>query len=355
MPFFPIPETLDFFRTLTLLYPHKTLSSMASPFLLLLLLLLLIIVPLSVLSFLVRPKPVKIPLKGRHVLISGGSSGIGLSLARLSAGAGARVSILARNRARLDEAVESVRRATGAEARAFSADVRDYEAVRRAVEEAGPVDVLICNHGVFTPQELEAQDLEEVRFIVEVNLMGTFHLIKAALPEMKRRAKETGLPASIAIMSSQAGQVGVYSYTAYSASKFGLRGLGEALQHEVVADNIHVSIIFPPDTETPGLAEEQKRRPELASIIVGSSGEMKADDVAAKALNGIQSARFIVPCNFEGTMLSIATAGLSPQTSSLAALAEVFGAGFMRFLGLCFQWNWFSAIDKYTKKQRGSM
>jgi 3-dehydrosphinganine reductase len=50
-------------------------------------------------------------------------------------------------------------------------------------------------------------------------------------------------------------QVGIYGYTAYSASKFALRGLGEALQHEVVADNIHVSLIFPPDTETPGFEE----------------------------------------------------------------------------------------------------
>ena len=70
-----------------------------------------------------------------------------------------------------------------------------------------PTDLLVWNHGVFTPQELEHQDLEEVRFMVDVNLMGTFHLIKAALPAMKQRARATKLPASISIMSSQAGQV----------------------------------------------------------------------------------------------------------------------------------------------------
>jgi short-subunit dehydrogenase len=53
-------------------------------------------------------------------------------------------------------------------------------------------------------------------------------------------------------------QVGIYGYAAYSVSKFALRGLGEALQHEIIAHNIHVSLIFPPDTETPGL-EEGKR------------------------------------------------------------------------------------------------
>ena len=49
--------------------------------------------------------------------------------------------------------------------------------------------------------------------------------------------------------------MGIYGYVAYSASKFGLRGLAEALQQEVIADNIHVSLIFPPDTDTPGFAE----------------------------------------------------------------------------------------------------
>lgn len=145
--------------------------------------------------------------------------------------------------------------------------------------------------------------------------------------------------------------MGLYGYTAYSASKFALRGLGEALQHEVVSDNIRISLIFPPDTETPGLVEENKLRPELTNLIVGSSGAVKkAEDVAKATINGIKSGSFIISCSFEGVMLSIATAGLSPQSSSLGAFVEVLGAGFMRFLGLCFQWNWFNIIENHTKK-----
>lgn len=134
----------------------------------------------------------------------------------------------------------------------FSADVRDYDAVSKAVEEAGPIDVLIVNQGVFVPEELEKQGLDEVKFMVDVNLIGSFNMIKAALPNMK---KGDSMPRSIALMSSQAGQVGIYGYTAYSASKFGLRGLAEALQQEVISHDIHVSLIFPPDTDTPGLTE----------------------------------------------------------------------------------------------------
>ncbi|XP_078163713.1 3-dehydrosphinganine reductase TSC10A-like [Carex rostrata] len=325
---------------------------MASPFLLLLLLIPLgLLIAFLVLSFLTRPKSVRVPIKNRHVLITGGSSGIGLALAKAVAAEGAFVSILARNLKRLEEAREEIKLATGHEARVLVADVRDPEAVTQALEEAGPVDVLVCNQGVFVPMELEKQELEEAKFMIDVNLMGTFHLIKAALPGMKRRTRETQLPASIAIMSSQAGQVGIYGYTAYSASKFALRGLAEALQQEVIADNIHVSMIFPPDTATPGLAEEQKKRPELTNIVVGSSGEMKAEDVVKKALRGLKEGRFIIPCNFEGAMLAIATAGLSPQRSSVTALLEVLGAGLMRFVALCFQWNWYSAIENWHAKR----
>ncbi|KAK3158835.1 hypothetical protein QOZ80_2AG0142250 [Eleusine coracana subsp. coracana] len=318
--------------------------------------LLLLLVPpvglLAALAFLARPRGARVPLKGRHVLITGGSSGIGLAMATAAAREGARVSILARNAARLEDARTAIRAATGQDVGVLAADVRDAAAVARALEEAGPVDVLVCNQGVFVPQELEKQDMEEVKWMVDINLMGTFHLVKAALPGMKARARETGLPGSIAMMSSQAGQVGVYGYTAYSASKFALRGMGEALQHEVIGDNIRVSLVFPPDTETPGFEEEHKRRPELTNILAGSSGGMKADDVAKKALAGIKSGRFIVPCNFEGAMLAVATAGLSPQSSPLMGFIEVIGVGIMRFAALCFQWNWFSIIENYYAKNK---
>ncbi|XP_075473614.1 3-dehydrosphinganine reductase TSC10A-like [Primulina tabacum] len=301
---------------------------------------------LLILYFICRPNPVRVPIKNRHVLITGGSSGIGLALAHHCTQEGAEVTLLARSVSKLEEAKQSIKLATGRDVSVYSADVRDYEAVKRVVEEVGPIDVLVCNHGVYVPQELEEQELEEIRFMIDVNLVGTFHLIKAALPGMKKNRVEKG-PGSIAIMSSQAGQVGIYGYTAYSASKFGLKGLAEALQQEVIEDNIHVSLVFPPDTETPGFAEETKRRPKLTSIIAASSGAMKADEVAKKSLIGIKSGTFIVPCNFEGFLLSIATAGLSPQRSYLMAFVEIMTAGIMRLAGLFFQWNWFKSIKKW--------
>ncbi|KAK6130315.1 hypothetical protein DH2020_027195 [Rehmannia glutinosa] len=314
---------------------------------------LVLLVPISLLLllyFIVRPKTVRVPIKNRHVFITGGSSGIGLALAHLCAHQGADVTLLARSVSKLEEAKQAIKLATGRDVRVFSVDVRDYDAVKRAVEEAGPIDVLVCNHGVYMPQELVDQEMEEIKFMIDVNLTGTFHLIKAALPGMKRTRAERG-PGSIAIMSSQAGQVGIYGYAAYSASKFGLKGLAESLQHETITDNIHVSLIFPPDTDTPGFVEEYKRRPQLTSIIAASSGAMKAEDVAKKSLDGIQSGTFNVNCNLLGLLLSGATAGLSPQRSYLMAFVEITTAGLMRLVALFLQWSWFGSIEKWHAKK----
>jgi 3-dehydrosphinganine reductase len=97
---------------------------------------------------------------------------------------------------------------------------------------------------------------------------------------------------------------------------------------------------------------ELQRRSELTSIIAGSSGGMNADGVAKKALDGIKSGRFVVPCNFEGALLAIATAGLSLQSSPIVAFLEVTCIGLMRFVALCFQWKWFSNIESYYAENK---
>ncbi|XP_071703942.1 3-dehydrosphinganine reductase TSC10A-like [Rutidosis leptorrhynchoides] len=118
-------------------------------------------------------------------------------------------------------------------------------------------------------------------------------------------------------------KVGIYGYTSYPASKFDLRGLAEALQQEVIVDDIHVSLIFPRiqihlvlrklHSDKYLFGSKNKRKPRLTSIISASSGAMQPDEVAKIALNGIKSGSFFVPCNFEGYLLSIATSGQSHQ------------------------------------------
>lgn len=283
------------------------------------------------------------------MFITGASSGIGLSLARLVAlERPSKLSILARDPQRLEDARSSIRDLTGVDPVVYALDVRDGEKVRRAVEEAGPIDVLVCNHGVFRAGGLDGMELDEVRCIVETNLMGTVNVIKAALPGMRKRGNG---PRCIAIMSSQAGQLGVYGYAAYCCTKFGLRGLAEALQQEVIADDIYVSLICPPDTETPGLIEDRMRRPHITSYIAAVSRSMTADEVARKSIDGIKRGLFIVICNAKGLLLSTTTAGLSPQSSLLMALVEVFFGGIARFVGLYHTWRFYSYMAKRHSKK----
>ncbi|KAJ0736066.1 putative 3-dehydrosphinganine reductase [Helianthus annuus] len=307
----------------------------------------LFILPIFFILFLkliVRPHPIKIPIKSRHVLITGGSSGIGLALARQAAAEGARVTILARDFNKLEEAKNSIQLSTGVEVDIVSVDVCDFEAVKEAVKSVGPIDVLVCNQGVFVAQEIVNQEMKDIRSMINVNFIGTVNLVKAALPGMKNRSDRK--PVSIAFMSSQAGQVGIYGYAVYSATKFGLRGLAEALQQEVIADDIHVSLIFPPETNTQSLAKAKRMMPRLTSIMAATSSTMQADEVAKKALNGIKNGSFFVFCNLEGFFLSIVTAGFSPQRSYLMAFVEVIFSGVARIWALWVQRTWYGSIEK---------
>ena len=78
---------------------------------------------------------------------------------------------------------------------------------------------------------------------------------------------------------------------------------------------------------------------------------MKADEVAMLTLNGIKSGTFFVTCNFDGIMLALGTASLSPQRSFLVAFFEVVGAGLMRLVALYYQWSWYKTIEKWHSQK----
>lgn len=295
------------------------------------------------------PRATRIPFRNRHVFITGGSSGIGLELAKLAIVEGASVSIMARDLTRLTQARISIASSTGKEVKIYCGDVKDFESVRAVADQAGPIDILICSHGISIPKAFEDSSLDDINHMLDTNLRGNLHVIKAMLPSMRNRKDDQC--ASIAIVSSQAGQVGLYGFAAYSASKFGLRGMAEALQQEINCYNIRVSLIYPPDTSTPGFEKENECKPEITKLLSGSSSAMNAVDVARRAIDGIKAGKFSISCNFDGWMLCIATAGMSPQPSAALAFAEIFLSGFLRLFGLCITWNWYRTLLNWSKKQ----
>lgn len=92
----------------------------------------------------------------------------------------------------------------------------------------------------------------------------------------------------IVFVSSQAGQIGIFGYSAYSATKFALRGLAESLQMELKPYNIYVTLSFPADTETPGFKEELKDKCEECRLISESSGLYSSNEVASGMIKSIK-------------------------------------------------------------------
>ena len=97
-----------------------------------------------------------------------------------------------------------------------------------------------------------------------------------------------------------AGLIGVFGYTDYSASKFAIIGFSEALRSELKQYGITVSVLCPPDTDTPGLDEENKTKPEETKAISASAGLMQPDEVARALIKGMQKEKFLIIPGLDG-------------------------------------------------------
>ena len=186
---------------------------------------------------------------GRAVVITGASSGIGRSLARVFARSGAKVGLIARRQVALDEVADEIRDEGGVAAVAV-ADVGDRDQLRRAVadlvEVIGPVDLMVANAGVGVPTTLEPVNIDVVEETIRVNVLGTIYSIEAVLPSMLER--RTG---QIAAISSLAAYKGMPGESAYCASKAAVNSYLEALRVQVRARGIIVSTICPGFIRTP--------------------------------------------------------------------------------------------------------
>ena len=187
-------------------------------------------------------------VKGQVVVVSGAGSGIGRAAAVRLAREGAALVLVGRTRERLAETKAMI----GASAETVAADVSDPAAVEALVRDllagAGRIDVLINAAGINVPgRSLADGSVEDFERVVSVNLRGAFLLSRAVLPAMRRQGGGT----IIHVVSDSGMRGNDFAGVAYIASKFGLRGLVEAINAEERRHGIRVTAVYPGEVNTP--------------------------------------------------------------------------------------------------------
>lgn len=249
--------------------------------------------------------------RGKSVVITGGSSGIGLAFATQIAKLGARVHLCARREAVLGEARDTILRAVptasvGTHVLDVSDHVQAKEVVGGIVAQGG-VDMLVNNAGIVMPGRFLELEPTEFKKQMDTNYFGTVNMCHAVLPHLVTQGR-----GHVLNVSSLAGVIGIYGYTAYAATKFALVGFSQALRAEMWPHGVAVSVVFPPDTDTPQLAFEDAYKPAETKAIAGAIKPLSADDVAASMIGGMAKQKFEIYCDV-ASRVSALTQGAAPN------------------------------------------
>ena len=300
-----------------------------------------------------RPPPLTLP--GSHAFITGGSSGVGLSTALLLLPLGVHCTIVARDPQRLSEAEARIRQAAAAtrstaKLLAMSADVCDpaqtQAAIARAQAEVGPVSIFIHCAGSSHPGYFEELPPSVHTAQFSINYLGAVNCLHSLVPSFKRqRSTRVLLVASMGALS------GIFGFTAYSASKFALRALAESLHMEVAPYGCYVSLICPPDLDTPGFAAENKIKPVECAEISGTFGLHSPDVIARDIVRVLREWRFMSSVGFDGQALTLLATGTSPVASAWTLTVEFFSMGVLRLVSAVYKVQYNAIVGRIKRKR----
>jgi 3-dehydrosphinganine reductase len=242
----------------------------------------------------------------QHAIITGGSSGIGKATAKLLAKEGSHLTLIGRTLNKLEAArqeIEAICPSPQQKVLAIAADVSDRTSIERAIQTAiiqiAPPDILITSAGIAHPDYFQNLPIDIFEQTMAINYFGSLYCIKAVLPAMEQRQK-----GHIVLLSSGAGLIGIYGYSAYSPSKFAIRGLAESLRGELKLSGIHLSVVYPPDTDTPQLERENKTKPPETKAITATAKTWSAEAVGQEIIKGIERKSFMITPGIEMSILA---------------------------------------------------
>lgn len=221
----------------------------------------------------------------RTVFITGSNSGIGRDMARRLAAEGANIALF--NRSGAEEVLAELHAAAsgaGQQFRYYCADVAQPDAIESAVHQAvddfGGPDLAINSAGVINALPFEEATAKDFDHVIDINLKGSRHFAAAVLPHMQAQGH-------LVFVASLAAYTGNYAYTAYCASKFGVRGLAEALRYELKLKNIDVSLCCPGEIVTPMVAAEKRHQHPISAALKAFAGSAQLEDSVPALLRGI--------------------------------------------------------------------
>ncbi|KAG0558024.1 hypothetical protein KC19_11G173600 [Ceratodon purpureus] len=276
-------------------------------------------------------------LQGKHVVVTGGSSGIGYTIAEYALREGASVTLIARNVDKLQKAKASLIQETNCLSGAVhvtSADVSDATAVTAAIRDAQewmPIDILVCNAGVVFVGRLDEIPVSQLEDAVRANVLGSVYPIHATIPLMKSRCT-SNTPQSIVLVSSVAGLHQAYASNVYSSTKYAQRGLAETLRWELLPFNIHMHVVCPGYVDTPMLHGGLEA---AASIYAGKTEAYKkinfldpknvvsASHVAKCTWEGVKRGRFLITSDWIGYLFAVISRGPIPEESIVSNIYEL--------------------------------
>jgi len=234
--------------------------------------------------------------KGKLAFIMGGSEGIGLSIAEGLLKAGGNVLIASRDLQKQQAALKHLaafKQDQGQILESLLLDVTSRPSVAQQLtqscERYGCPDFLINCAGYTLPGYLESLSSESIHAVMETNFFGIVYTTKTLLPHFYKERR-----GHIVNVSSMAGLLGVFGYTAYCATKYAVVGFSEALRREVAPYGVRVSVLCPPNTLTPGLEKENRIKP---PEVLKAEETVKAVDpgvVARALLEQLPKNRFVI-------------------------------------------------------------